>query len=161
MSQFSSLAVAPGNPVQRNPPIWSAKQSFPPANKINQSGASESPPLTDNISNYDDSVSTSTASDNSLCMNGNHVEQFDEKDIIYMKLKELSLGGKLTDADMMVGEVGKSSTSDDDLKHEIRDDDQVTLGKRSSRSSSNLSDPAFVEQVFSSFSLHEYRELVS
>lgn len=143
--------------MQRNPPIWPAKQRFPPTNKINHSGVSESPALTDNFSNYDDSVSTSTASDNSFCMNGNQLEQFDEKDLVYMKLKEMSLSSKVMNADTMVGVVGKSSRSDDGLKHETCVDDHVTLGKRSSGSSSNLSDyPAFVEQVFSSFSLHKH-----
>lgn len=159
LSQFSSLAVAPGIPLQRNPPIWPTKQRFPPTNKINQSGVSESPALTDNFSNYDDSVSTSTASDNSFCINGNQPEQFDEKDLIYMKLKELSLSSKLANADPTAGVVGKSSISDDGLKHETCDDDHMTLGKRSSGSSSYLSDyPAFVEQVFSSFSLHKHRK---
>ncbi|XP_057801116.1 uncharacterized protein LOC131016442 [Salvia miltiorrhiza] len=148
MSQFSSLAVAPSISIRKNPPIWTAKQRFPLTNKINESGAFEPPALTDNFSNYDDSISTSTTTDNSLSLNGNNqlmevtnqMEQFDENDLIYMKLKELTLGNKFADANTIAGVVGKSSTSDDD---------QVTSGNRNSGSSSDQFDyPSLVEKLY-------------
>ncbi|KAH6798333.1 hypothetical protein C2S51_034817 [Perilla frutescens var. frutescens] len=149
MSQLSSLAVAPRIPTPKNLPIWTTKQGIPSTNKINESGASEPLTLTDNFCNYDDSISTSSTSDNSLCLNGNNqlmevacnpVEQFDEKDLIYLKLKELALNCKSSDANMVVGVVGKSSTSDIVLDREPRDGDRLTLGKKNSGSSSNQFD---------------------
>ncbi|KAL1543620.1 kelch-like protein 3 [Salvia divinorum] len=155
ISQFSSQAVAPRICINQNPPIWTAKQMFPLTNKINKSGASEPPALADNVSNYDDSISTSTTSDNSLSLNGNKQlmgvafqgEQFDEKDL--MEIKKLALSSKFTDANLISGSVGETSTSDDGLQCETRDDDRVTLGKRNSRTSSDQFDSlALVEKLY-------------
>ncbi|XP_042015981.1 kelch-like protein 3 [Salvia splendens] len=157
ISQFSSQAVAPRISIKPNPPIWTAKQMFPSTNKIKKSGASEPPTLADNFSNYDDSLSTSTTSDNSISLNGNKQlmggaiqgEQFDEKDLILMKIKELALSSKFTDANLISGSVGETSTSDDGLQCETRDDHQVTLGKRNSGCSSDQFDSlALVEKLY-------------
>ncbi|XP_042049071.1 kelch-like protein 3 [Salvia splendens] len=157
ISQFSSQSVAPRISIKPNPPIWTAKQMFPSTNQIKKSGASEPPASADNFSNYDDSISTSTTSDNSISLNGNKQlmggaiqgEQFDEKDLILMKIKELALSSKFTDANLISGSVGETSTSDDGLQCETRDDDEVTLGKRNSGCSSDQFDSlALVEKLY-------------
>lgn len=152
LSQFSSLAIAPRIPIQNKLPMWTANRRFPSNYKISESGASEPPKLTDNLSNYGDSISTSTTSDNSLCLDGNNQsmevackqgEQLDEKDLVYMKLKDLAL-------------THMPSTSGTVLERETHPDDQVVLGKRNSGSSYNQFDhPTTIEQVFCILSLHE------
>ncbi|CAA0827477.1 Unknown protein [Striga hermonthica] len=129
MSKLSSLAVAPGTSIPQNLPNWAAVA------KRGESGPSYPPISEDDFINIHDSIGSSTTSDDSFFMNGNNQSmdapshgqmlEFDEKDLIYMKLKEMALGCEFLDP----------CTSDVNLEHESRDDDVVTVEIRDGGSS--------------------------
>lgn len=126
--------------------MFTAKKKFTSNSEINERGVSEPPKLTNNLSNYSDSISTSTTSVNSLCLSGNNEmmemtfkqgEQLDEKDLVHMKFKDLAL-------------TYTPSMSNNVLGREIHRDEQVALGKGNSGNFSNHLDyPAIIEKVFS------------
>ncbi|GER37935.1 kelch repeat-containing family protein [Striga asiatica] len=134
MSKLSSLAVAPGTSVPQNLPNWAAVA------KRGESGPSYPPISEDDFMNIHDSIGSSTTSDDSFFMNGNNqlmdapshgqMLEFDEKDLIYMKLKEMALGCEFLDG----------CTSDVNLEHESHDDDVVTVEIRNGGSSSESID---------------------
>ncbi|KAL0426199.1 UNVERIFIED_CONTAM: B2 protein [Sesamum latifolium] len=159
MSKFSSLGVAPRPFIPQNPPKWNVKmQRFPSKDKREESGAVVPPPLTDDFANSNDSIGTSVTSEDSICLDQNNqlmepslcnqMVEFDEKGLIYMKLKELSLSCETRDSNMIGHLVGDASTSDVDLEHETHGADMVNLGKKSSGSSlDSLDYPAIVAQL--------------
>ncbi|KAL0344423.1 UNVERIFIED_CONTAM: B2 protein [Sesamum radiatum] len=159
MSKFSSLGVAPRPFTPQNPPKWNVKmQRFPSNNKREESGAVVLPPLTDDFANSNDSIGTSVTSEGSICLDQNNqliepslcnqMVEFDEKDLIYMKLKELSLSCETRDTNMIGHLVGDASTSDVNLEHETHNCDLVNLGKKSNGSSlDSLDYPAIVAQL--------------
>ncbi|XP_020549532.1 kelch-like protein 1 isoform X2 [Sesamum indicum] len=159
MSKFSSLGVAPRPFIPQNPPKWNVKmQRFPSNDKREESGAAVPPPLTDDFANSNDSIGTSVTSEDSVCLDQNNqlmepslrnqMVEFDEKGLIYMKLKELSLSCESRDTNMIGHLLGDASTSEVDLEHETHDADMVNSGKRSDRSSlDSLDYPAIIAQL--------------
>lgn len=162
MSMFSSLVVAPRPFIPQNPPKWTAVvQKFPSNIKREESGTPEPSPLTDNFASSCDSIGTSATSDDSLRLDEknqlaeaslcNSIVESDEKNLIYMKLKELAFRSEFTDSNNIGHTVGASSTGDTDLEHETHDDDLATLGKNSGSSLDSLDFPAIIGQVLVTF----------
>ncbi|KAL8509252.1 hypothetical protein ACS0TY_016447 [Phlomoides rotata] len=153
MSKFSSLAIAPRKFIQNNPPKW---MSFSTNNKKEEIGASEPPHLPDDFFSSNDSIATTTTSDNSLGLNentqlaeaslGNQVVELNEKELIYMKLKELSCNWEFSDANIMETVVGEASKSGMKWENGTRDDNQVTWGIGGSHSDPH-DYPAIIEQL--------------
>ncbi|KAK4392348.1 hypothetical protein Sango_2012600 [Sesamum angolense] len=102
-------------------------------------------PLADDFANSNDSIGTSVTSEDSICLDQNNqlvepslcnqMVEFDEKGLIYMKLKELSLSCESRDTNLTGHLLGDASTSDVDLEHETHNANMVNLGKRSDGSS--------------------------
>ncbi|KAL6528570.1 hypothetical protein OROMI_029215 [Orobanche minor] len=139
LSKLSSLAVAPGTFIPQNPPKLTA------VIKRDESRASD---LADGFVNSHDSIGSWTNSDDSLFLNGNNqlmdassrnqMAEFDEKDLIYLKLKELAIGCEFPDA----------STGDIDLERETHVGDPADLEKGNGGSSSDSLDyPSVVAQL--------------
>ncbi|KAI3447828.1 hypothetical protein Pfo_004493 [Paulownia fortunei] len=159
MSKLSSLAVAPRPVIPQIPPEWTAvMQRFPSNNKREETGASKPPPLTDHFADSHYSTGTSATSDDSRCLDGknqlmeaslcNQIVEFDEKELIHMKLKELTLSCESPDANIIGRVVGAASTNDVDLEHETHYGDLVTLGTRNGGSSlDSLNYPAIIAQL--------------
>ncbi|KAL3629864.1 hypothetical protein CASFOL_026176 [Castilleja foliolosa] len=125
ISKLSSLAVAPGTFVLPKYP-----KSMGVVKK-EESGL-------DDFFNSHDSISSSTPSDNSMFFTENN-SQSDEKELIFMKLKELALQHEFPDV----------STSDDvELEREKSGDDLAALEKGNSGSSSDSFDyPSVIAQL--------------
>ncbi|KAL8036779.1 hypothetical protein ABFX02_12G181000 [Erythranthe guttata] len=160
ISMLSSLAVAPRPFVPQNLPKRTAiVQRLPSSNKREESGVSEPPLLTDDFVNSHDSIGTSATANGTLCLGENNqwmeastsnsMVECNEKDLIYMKLKELALSSEFKDGNMIGRGIGGASTSVMDLKHETHDDDDlVTLEKKNGGSSlDSLDYPAIIVQL--------------
>ncbi|KAG8377082.1 hypothetical protein BUALT_Bualt09G0131400 [Buddleja alternifolia] len=161
MSKLSSLAVSSGSSMPQITQKWTpVVPKFTSQNKGGESGASELPSLSDDFANSFDSIGTSTTSDDPLCLDGNNqlresslcnqMVQPDEKDLIYMKLKELALGYEFPDTNMNNrGRMVESAFTDDvDFLRETHDNVMETLGKRNDEGSfDSLDYPAIIAQL--------------
>ncbi|KAL2479393.1 Galactose oxidase/kelch [Abeliophyllum distichum] len=118
LSKFSSLAVAPSMFTPQNAENWTATlQRFPSNDNREESGTSYPPSSTDNFSISYDTIGTLGTKDDSLCMHGNNrfpdaalqneIADFEQKDFIYTKLKELAPNAGHSDA-VMGGTDGSS-----------------------------------------------------
>ncbi|KAI3472841.1 hypothetical protein Pfo_029970 [Paulownia fortunei] len=162
LSKLSSLVVGPRSFIPQNPQKRTGViKRFPSDDKKEESGASEPPSLTDDFANSYDSIGSLATSDDSQCLDRNNqlkevslcnqnyqMIQPDEKDLIYMKLKELALDRESSDANIMRHVVEAASTDDVDLEHETQDNALITLGKGNDESTFNSLDyPAIIAQL--------------
>ncbi|KAL3826170.1 hypothetical protein ACJIZ3_022199 [Penstemon smallii] len=162
IAKISSLPVVPGTFLPKSSLKWTAKQRLSSDNRKEESQATEPSPLKDDFDNPHDSIATSATSDDFLYFDGNsqfveaslsnQMVDHDEKDLIYMKLKELALSSEYADANM-IGRVVEAASEDDvDLKQETLEDTMMALGETNGERSF---DPNYYPTIISKM----YREM--
>ncbi|KAL6574547.1 hypothetical protein OROMI_011832 [Orobanche minor] len=157
LSKLSSSAVGPKTLAPKYTKKWTASVKTSTLRvKREEKGASEQSSLTDDTENSratSDDSQCLDADDNqlnepSLCNQNNEMTQYDEKDILYMKLKELALSGEFLDANMTGNVVEAACTGNADVGHEKNDNAMTSLGKWNDESTfSSLDYPAIVSQL--------------
>ncbi|KAL8517163.1 hypothetical protein ACS0TY_015396 [Phlomoides rotata] len=140
ISTFSSLAVGPGSWLPRGP-------KKPKNDNIEEIGPSDPTCSNSDIANADDSIGTSADSELKEASPCNQLQQSDEKDIIYMKLRELALSHASSDGNILeCVEFAAADGSNSVL--ETHGNATITSGKgKDKSSSSSLHDPAFISEL--------------
>ncbi|CAA2960492.1 kelch 3 [Olea europaea subsp. europaea] len=149
LSKLSSLAVSPSTFI---PQIAENRTAtllrFPSNDNRKENGTSYPPSSTDNFAISYDAIGTMGAKDDSLCLDGNNqfpeaalqnqMVDVDQKNFIYMKLKELQPNGGHTDA-VKEGNAVESAIADDFLGLETAEKAPVASEEGNNGSSFNLS----------------------
>ncbi|GER55762.1 kelch repeat-containing family protein [Striga asiatica] len=160
LSKMSPSAVSPSQaPTPKKAQKWTpVVKSSPSKNKREESGACEpsSLPKEDgaNYATSDDSQTLNEMNNQlkepSPCdQNYETIQNYDEKDLLYIKLKELALSGELSDAIMMGDVVEGACMENADLEHEKHDDAVANLGKWKGGSTlSSLDYPVIISQLW-------------
>ncbi|CAA0836250.1 Unknown protein [Striga hermonthica] len=144
LSKMSPSAVSPSQALTpKKAQKWTpVVKSSPSKNKREESGACEpsSLPKEDSANSHgafatsDDSQILNEMNNQlkepSPCdQNYETIQHYDEKDLLYIKLKELALSGELSDAIMMGDVVEGACMENTDLEHENHDDAVANMGK--------------------------------
>lgn len=158
LSKCSFLAVSPSTFI---PQIAENRTAtllrFPSNDNRKENGTSYPPSSTDNFAISYDAIGTMGAKDDSLCLDGNNqfpeaalqnqMVDVDQKNFIYMKLKELQPNGGHTDA-VKEGNAVESAIADDFLGLETAEKAPVASEEGNNGSSLNLSCyPVVITQV--------------
>lgn len=152
ISVFSSLTVGSGSWISRSPKKSLAVVKRSPSNEnVEKIGPSDPTYSNGDIANANDFIETSADSDDSQSCNKNQLKEAspcnqmqepDEKDIIYVKLRELAFSHAPSDVNIL-----ECSRDSPNLVFETHCNPTITSGKGKDESSYSFHYPAFVSRV--------------